>query len=280
MREVLEFRIVEKWADLLLTPDQGVLLCDSVRKLEVESSDPLAAEVCRLRREMLKHGEYFFHGWDIRRYYTEAELAAAELLRLVRMATFEPSAEECGEVYDESPACPLCGAGRRQVSDLIFDLRRIPKGKDIAVSIADEVVVSERVVELVRREGVTGLDFRPVLHHCRPRKPPPVFFQPIPTSASLNFSPETVAGINPCELDEEGRHRCPLGHVAGLNLISEVHVQRASWDCSDYVVTRELVGHRMGVLAPHPIHFISQRFWRLVKAAGLQGFRVEVAHLH
>jgi hypothetical protein len=51
MREVLEFRIVEKWADLLLTPDQGVLLCDSVRKLEVESSDPPAAEVCRLRRE-------------------------------------------------------------------------------------------------------------------------------------------------------------------------------------------------------------------------------------
>jgi hypothetical protein len=89
------------------------------------------------------------------------------LLQLIIRATFEPAGEECGTKYDEATACPLCGAGARQVSDLRLDLRKAPKSKHIAKTIAREWVVSQHLAELMLDAGLKGFELGPVRHKAR-----------------------------------------------------------------------------------------------------------------
>ncbi len=70
-----------------------------------------------------------------------------------------------------------------------------------------------------------------------------------------------------------------MGHVSGLNLLSEVWVPRAAWDGSDIVCTKDLVGVRRGVPVPAPLLLISPRLWRLLEVEQIKGYEVEVAHL-
>lgn len=173
MREVAEFRIPEEYARIHLEPGQGVPLGSgpmppSVRKLVVSTTDPLYQKIGELSRAFLREGKFFFHGWDIRRYYSKEEIAAAELFQLFITAVFEPEGEECGTVYDYSEACEHCGFGRRQVSDLVLDLRKVPKSKDIAETISgDEWIVNQRLADLLVDAGATGFELRPVRHRAR-----------------------------------------------------------------------------------------------------------------
>src|SRR5687768_6392598 len=137
MRESTEFRILEENARRYLKPDQGKNLGGSVRALVVRVDDPLYEQIGSLERQFQKNGKSFHFGWQIRRQYSAAELQAAEAFHL-GITAFEPAGEECGTVYDEATACSQCGAGRRQVSDLVLDLLKVPKTWDLASTIADE----------------------------------------------------------------------------------------------------------------------------------------------
>jgi hypothetical protein len=105
---------------------------------------------------------YAFAGWRPRRKYTKTEKDDAEIFHLVITAAFEPTGEECGTEYDDHDCCSYCGAGRQQVSELKLNLRRVPKNKDIARTIADEWIVSERFTALCRERRVSGVEFPPV----------------------------------------------------------------------------------------------------------------------
>src|ERR1700722_6998147 len=129
MKEIVELRFYEKYAPLLFRDDEGKRLGDIVRKILIDTTDPRYKEIGRLQREL---GGSIFAGWRIHRRYTKAELAAAQCFLFVGGGTFEPSGEECGTEYNESAACPKCGAGAVQVSDLRLDLRKVPKNKDMA----------------------------------------------------------------------------------------------------------------------------------------------------
>ena len=48
-----------------------------------------------------------------------------------------------------------------QVSDLRLDLRKVPKGKEIATTIANEIIVSQRLAERMTDAGLTGFELRP-----------------------------------------------------------------------------------------------------------------------
>src|SRR5690606_5572949 len=135
-----------------------------------------------------RRGRAFFTYWQLHRRYSKEELRSAELLRLVLRAHFEPAGSMCGTEYDESGVCGHCGAGARQISDLILDTRRIPKGKDIARSIAGEIVVSSRLVQTCREHGIQGAEFRPVLHRGRKGLEPSGWNQLIITSKPLRLS--------------------------------------------------------------------------------------------
>lgn len=164
MEEYTEFRIPEKQAKNFLDPDEGTLLGGTVRKLRLNVRDPRYNQIGEIDRAFRDVGDRFFLGWEIRRKYTHAEIKQAELFQLDVTTIFEPPGELCGTVYDDTVACPVCGAGRKQISDLVLDLRRLPRKKHIACSIAGELVISQRLAELLVDTDMTGFELRPVQH--------------------------------------------------------------------------------------------------------------------
>lgn len=166
MHEFAEFRIPEERAACFLGPEHGVVLGGTVRKLVVSTSDPLLEVVRDAFLTLKQSGEEFFTAWIPHRRYTRQEIESAELLRLQISTVFQPTGEQCGTVYDYSSACTICHVGRRQVSDLVLDLRRVPK-KDIARTIGEEWIVSQRVAELIVSEKLSGVMLQPVRHAAR-----------------------------------------------------------------------------------------------------------------
>src|SRR5207249_238342 len=61
----------------------------------------------------------------------------------------------------------VCGAARIQRSNLVLDLRKVPRGRDIARTIADEWVISQRLAQILVEAQITGLELRPVVHKAR-----------------------------------------------------------------------------------------------------------------
>jgi hypothetical protein len=283
MRETCEFRIDERKARRFLDPEEGDLLGGDVRKLVVETSDPSFAKVGRIHRELREREDTnFFSSWGIRRKYTQAEMEAAELFSLRIRATVEPEGERCGTQYDDSAGCPHCGVGARQLNELRLESNRLPRGKELARTIADcEVLFSARLVEAFQKHGLVGARFLPVLNKGG-KSTLSAWYQLEVSSRPLEVLEPTRFGINPFDLDEAGEYRCPLGHVAGLNLLSELWVKRESYDGSDICATRQHVGMRSrqgGVFRPYPLLLISPRLRRLLGEMRAKGCEWEVAHL-
>jgi hypothetical protein len=279
MRETIELRIPESEASRQLPQELGTRLGDSVRKVVLPLGDEWVGRIARIDKTYREKGRAFFVSWHIARRYSDKELLDAELLTLWPKATFEPPGELCGTEYDEATACPHCGAGARQTSELMLDLRRVPKGADLARTIADELVVSARLVEAMRAGGLTGAAFRPVRQAGTKGRRSESWFQLEVTSPPVELAAPTAVGNDPFDLDEEGAHRCPQGHVAGLNRLSEVHVARSSYSGSDLTCTRQLFGERRGVLRPRPCLLISPRLHALLKELKVGRLDFEVAHL-
>jgi hypothetical protein len=268
----------------------------------------------------------------VTRHYSTDELENAEILRLSISRVFEPAGEECGTRYADSEACAICGAGARQIGDLRLDLRRLPKGVNIARSIADEWVVDQRFAELITESRLSGVELGRVLdrsapqesvelgsvpagrrlieeaeargivpgsseyrvwlnrpeNHAmfeaaraeaevaggtpkRPSESLPVWCQLRAIAPSVPVAPLTQFGVDVFDDDPQGAHRCPLGHVAGLNLLSEIYVRREDWPETDFAITRELVGDRRGLLRPTPLLLISQRARAILVDHGIKG---------
>jgi hypothetical protein len=153
----------------LFPPNEGKDL-GSVRVIQISPDDPRFPRIGELQRtvhEETNNRTFFFAGWDIRYRYTKEELNNAEAFKLWPIHTFEPPGELCGTIYDNSTACPECGAGAAQVSDLRLDLRKAPKSKDIARTIASEIIVSQRFAALLSDGDFKGFELRPVRHKSR-----------------------------------------------------------------------------------------------------------------
>ncbi len=279
MRETFEFRIAEERARKFLDPSLGVPLGETLRKVMLPGDDRRVQEIGNIERAQMKKGELFFTYWRIHRKYTEEELQSAELLNLVIRTYFEPTGSMCGTEYDEDAACRLCGAGAPQKSALILNTNRISKSKDIAQTIAGEVIVSSRFVAAFKEHGLRGAEFRPVLHRGRTGARPSEWFQPLITSKPLKLAAKTVVGNHPFDLDERGEFRCPKGHMAGLNQISELYVKRASHDGGDLFVTDKYFGYRRGELRPEPRLLISPKLREMLEQMDAKGYALEVAHL-
>ncbi|MFP2925458.1 hypothetical protein ACLESO_09600 [Pyxidicoccus sp. 3LG] len=279
MRETFEFRIEEDRAQKFLGPSVGVPLGESLRKVMLPGNDALVQKIGNIERAQLRKGDLFFTYWHIHRKYTDEELESAELLNLVIRAYFEPTGSMCGTEYDESVACKHCGAGARQTGPLILDTKRVSRNKDIAQTIAGEVIVSSRFVTAFQEHGLRGAEFRPVMHRGRNGPRPSEWYQPIITSKPLKLHAKTVAGNNPFDLDERDENRCPKGHMAGLNQISELYLKRASHDGSDLFITDKLFGVRRGELRPEPRILISPKLRAMLSEMDAKGYVLEVAHL-
>lgn len=285
MREIIEFRIGEEDAREHLKPEDGIVLGPfggDVRKLVMETNDIRYARVGRLQREFRKRGSFFFTYWYIQRKYTKPELEAAELLQLRMNSAFEPAGEDCGTRYDDSAGCPHCGFGASQLNELRLDPSTLPRGKDLTRTIAySEIIVSARLVDAMHEHGIMGARFLPVLRKSG-RGTIDGWYQLDVVSRPLGVAPVTRFGVSPFDPDEQGEYRCPLGHVAGLRILSELSVKREDWDGADLCATKQWIGYRSrngGVFRPYPLLLVSQKLRRVLGELKARGFELEVAHL-
>jgi len=290
MKALYEFRIDEGEAQQIFGPAFGRSL-GAVRIIKLQADDPAFDELRRAHRDRLKRGHRagVIYSWDVRRSYSRAELEQAEFIQFIPSGAFEPAGEDCGTSYDESTACPHCGAGRIQASLLALDLRRnqpehdihtttLRRGKDVARSIADEVVVSDRLATLFRGSEASGFELAAV-RKCDSNGLIEGWLQLHVTSHPVEATSPTTYGNNPFDLDEAGQYRCPLGHVAGLNLLTELTIDRGSWQGADIVATSQLSGRRDGALVPAPALVITKRLYRVLRNSRVKGARYEVVHL-
>lgn len=289
MKEVLELRINYDYAHLLFKADEGKNLGTSVKVVEISKEDPRYSQVPIISEEIKKkYDRGFFFGWQIKRRYSKKELDTATLLHLKIKTVFEPTGEECGTLYDETAACEICGANRKQASPLTLKKGTIPK-KDIARTIGGEVVVSEKFVNAARQRNLKGLQLSPINVEK--------YYQ-LTADTAVELSHRTVAGVDPWDFSEGSNgieftvsggypvkfekevYKCPKGDTIGLNLLSEAYILNSpSINESDFLVSKQKIGVKRGLLRPEPIYFCSPAFRKMIEEEKLSGFEFEITNI-
>lgn len=276
MKEIAEFRVLERHAHLLFAPHEGQRLGDWIRRIEIRTDDPRFPRIRELQEQLNAQGDSFFLGWDLRRSYTRKELAVATRFQVIPSASFEPAGEDCGTRY--TLGCKWCGGGATPIGPLILG-RRFPK-KDFANTITDELVASRLAVDAFRAARITGVSFEPV-YHGSPLVASKDRFQIIVRSDDANVVFPTRAGGSIFNPDDESKYRCIEGHLLGLNIHSEAYVDRRSVCEYDIVASRQFVGPKNtiggGFARPRRLLFASRRVYDVVRAAGLKGWTFEIA---
>lgn len=195
IEEILDLRIPEQKAQRFLDASTGKTIGGGrVRQVIVRVGDPLWETIATIQRELLAQDDQLYLGWGLSRRYSADELAAAELFHFFFTRVFEPPGEMCGTLYDDSTACPACGAGRTQLSDLVLDLRKAPK-TDFATTIADEYIIAQRAAEILVDANVGGIELRPVRHRSRYDEDP-VELEAVPSGRELQRL-AADAGVDP-----------------------------------------------------------------------------------
>lgn len=278
MKEYVEFRIPESYAKEFLPTNLGKNITDSVRQVHVSVGSEIYKKIGEIDSLVWnRYQKHFFLGWNIKRIYGRKELGSAELLLLKIAKTFEPAGLECGTIYNDKNICEICGTGMQQMSDLILDLNTIPKNVDIARTISNEIIISQKLAKLLADNPVTGFEVKPVNHIAPKYKKMPWHQLKITSLVSINSITKT--GNRPFDEDEENDYRCKNGHTLGLNILSELSINRDSWDNSDIVATKQFFGVNRGLLRTYPLLVISQRIYSLMMAMKCKGFTVEVVRL-
>jgi hypothetical protein len=294
MEEIHEFRIFKEDYPLLQQPNNAKFN-GFVYVVKIPRNDPVFQQIGLLHIEMMKkYNTPFFGFWAVSRIYTRKELADAKLFRFKIKTAFEPTGEECGTEYDETVACEICGANRKQIGPLKLKKGSIPK-KDIARTIAGEVVVSEKFAVVFKQHALKGALLMPVVF----AKGVSSYYQLMASSPELELTEHTIAGGNPFDLPKEmteamefvvsGGHKvriekmvlkCPKGHTIGPRLISEAYVfDLPAINEYDFFASRQKTGVKQGLLRPEPMYLCSQSFRKMVLEEKLTGFDFEIAHI-
>lgn len=275
MKESIDFRIDDRDASRYLPADLGVRVGTCVRKIVLTSDDPWVKRLAQLDAELRLQGISLIPSCWYCRKYSKTELDAAQLIQLVPTRWFEPCGEECGTVYDDSVACPECGAGARVVSPLRLRASSIPSKSDVAMSIADELVFSDAFAAALRSCGLPESHLERV-DFGRSQRSQRNWYRPTLDVPTLDVIHPTTAGENPIRGINPPFGRCPRGDTLGLNLLSELNVRHPNSALQPLYRTKQYFGHRMGLLRPSQKWMLSQPAWRAVHQASLKGFKGEV----
>ncbi|WP_221313421.1 hypothetical protein [Granulicella aggregans] len=284
MVEYIELRVWEENAHLIFREDEGEKLsCGLTRKVILDVDDHRLPEIIRVHNQLRAERHFLYGGHFLCRKYKSSELEKAEFLTMWIAPSIREAGEDYGTVYDEETACPLCGSGAHQLSALFLNLNKISRSRDLlGTDSAVEKVVSQRFLECVRDEELTGLDFRPVHAPVRGAKfksrkgTGGPWHQMLVTSQSVSVVPPTRLGeLMVLDL----RPACPLGHCTDRWLLSEVTAEKSGWDGADVFQSLQRFGIRQEHRRPYTALFCTQRFRQMVKRRGLKGVTFEVAHL-
>jgi hypothetical protein len=159
LKTEIEYRISEEYARSVFGMSDGKRISATLRLIKLDQSDARWAQLAHLYSTHKGEG---FYGWRISRRFTTAETKNATLHLFKINVGCLPTGEACGTAYDNSEVCPLCGAGRAQVSPLRLRLTETPKVAEVAQTWGGEIIVSVRVARLLIDSGVTGFGLGPV----------------------------------------------------------------------------------------------------------------------
>lgn len=272
MKEIYEFRIPEGWALEWLTSGEGKRSSTgSVRIVTTARDSELFDRILSIQRERMRVDERLFLWWTVRRVYEQHELDAAELFVLRTSNIFEPPGEELGCTYLPDVHGPAEADNR--VGSLVLKCSRF-RGRSYCESIAGERLVAPELQAVVREKALSGVRFGTVL--CTGAdKGKSGWAELIVTSRRVLVTPPTLAGNSPVDCAAiESRENC---ENLGLNVLSEVFIDRDSWDRSDLAVSKQTVGVHQGLLRPSRILFASKRLFSALSPPMRRGLLFEIA---
>ena len=286
MEEFIEMRIYMEYAHLLFKKTDGKNLGDSVKLIKVNTKSDLYEQIKVVYAKLWrKKKTFFFSSWQTTRTYTAREMSEARLLNIVPRKAYYIFGEDYGTKYDESYACPTCGSGGRQISPLKLCKRQYTANQDISRTLCNEIVVSNRFVDFVQKNGLRGLEFGPVYIGGKLSNDCSQLILPPNAANCIDLSPQTKFGADPILRDWDAGSKsevyiCPNGDNIGLNPLSEAYVLESPvLDNYDFFYSRQTFGVRRGYLRPRPLMFCSNRMMRLIKENDIKGFYFEVAHV-
>jgi hypothetical protein len=288
MRLVFDLRISEYWAERRLGPNVGKPLIHtpgmptSTRQVIVDADDPLVEEIKQKVLASERRGESLFCFVNMDYEYDANELAAAALLQFSPTALVRTYGERHGTEYDDTIACPKCGAGRVQRSPLVMDPRYLKKKrKDFLVTItADEWIVSAKLAKLLQELAGDDCTLEPIrdlrgdeMGDWFQLKVPRVFGSAVPpTKFGLDyFHPE----------DPKGEYVCPQHHLSGLNVLSELYMtpQDGTVALPPLSISENRVGRKAGWIVPAPFLLATRALADALLENSIRGFGLDVAHV-
>ena len=288
MRLSLDLRVAEDWAAKHLGPSVGCPMSQGpafpavTRRIVLDGSDPLVEYIRKKIHESERWHESLFCFVNHDYVYDKDELARALLLHLRPNALLRTYGQRYGTQYDDSAACPKCGAGRVQRSPLVIDPRYLAKKKkDLLVTItSDEWVVSAKLANLLLELASEHCTLAPI-HDLRGEtmtgwfqlKVHSVFGVAVaPTRFGLDyFHPE----------DAEGEYVCSEHGLSGLNVLSELYVKQQDGGGSfpSLSLTKNRVGRKAGWIVPAPFLLITRSLADALEEKRIRGLRLEVAYV-
>ena len=224
-------------------------------------------EYMKLHDECKKRGvNLLFRRFEME--YTQSELNEAEYLVLNANSFCSEFSEEYGTEYSYDNKCAFCGAGRTQISDLYIDKAKMGK-KDISVTYDLLWTVSEKLYNLVKENGITGVEFGKVHHRKNGRiKNDPVLYQ--------LKSNNTLPLLNENSIFFKEKF-CECCKKSGLFLRSLPYYDKDSLkDAKDINYTTEYFG---AGFAGKPSLIVSQKVYKLFKDNKIKGVNFDIVNI-
>jgi hypothetical protein len=287
MRLLLDMRMSEDWAQNHLPRNVGKPMSLGpeipafTRQVTVDACEPIVETIRQKVVASERGGESPCCFINLDFEYDKEELARAEMLRFRPTVLVRTYGERHGTVYDDSNACPKCGAGRAQRSTLIIDPRYLKK-KDCLVTItADEWIVSAKLANLLRQLASQDCTLEPI-HDLHGNMMEDWFQLKVHAVFGSAISPPTKFGLDYFHPDDtKGEYVCPQHCLSGLNLLSELYMkpENEADQWPSLSITKNRVGRKAGWIVPAPFLLVTRRLADALLKNGIRGFGLDVAHV-
>lgn len=186
------------------------------------------------------------------------------------LATFAGETVVTRELREEIEKARLTGVSFRPVHDGIgpveacYSLEDFEAGAELLRK-AKMLCIDQKSWEfttwlnrLENKELLESIEIEQQKRYTRRRKPVEEdgYFQLIVTCKPVKVVAPTRFGVRPWDRDPT-EDLCPLGHNYGYDLLSEVHIDRHTYDGSDFIISERMMGTGGGLFVPEPILMVS-----------------------